>query len=68
MTKGGLIDLGRTVRASAEEAVTRGDSHVSHMACSQHGSRKAFTASLLQIAHLSLMGMSSGVRELVHPG
>lgn len=31
---------------------------VSHMACSQHGSRKAFIASLLQMAHRSLMGIS----------
>jgi hypothetical protein len=34
------------------------------MACSQQGSRKAFTASLLQIAHRSLIGMSSGASEL----
>lgn len=44
------------------------DSHVSHIACSQQGSRNAFTASLLQMAHLSLMGISSGVRELRRHG
>lgn len=38
--------------------------HVSQMACSQHGRRNALTASLLQMAQRSLMGMSSGAREL----
>lgn len=36
----------------------------SHMAWSQQGSRNAFQASLLQIAHLSLNGISSWVSEL----
>lgn len=34
------------------------------MACSQQGKRKAFTANLLQIAHRSLMGISSWESEL----
>ena len=34
------------------------------MACSQQGRRKGLTASLLQIAHRSLAGMSSGARDL----
>jgi hypothetical protein len=34
------------------------------MACSQQGSLKAFTANLLHIAQRSLMGISSGAREL----
>lgn len=38
---------------------------VSQIACSQQGRRKALTASLLQMAHRSLMGMSSGLRELL---
>lgn len=38
--------------------------HDSQIACSQHGRRNAFTANLLQIAHRSLMGMSSGLKEL----
>jgi hypothetical protein len=36
----------------------------SQMAVSQHGNRKALTANLLQIAHRSLVGNSSCVREL----
>lgn len=36
----------------------------SQMACSQQGSRKALTASLLQMAQRSLIGMSSAEREL----
>lgn len=35
------------------------------MACSQQGRRKAFKASLLQIAHRSLKGISSCERELI---
>lgn len=42
----------------------RMDAHVSQMACSQHGSLKALTASLLQLAHRSLCGISSGANEL----
>jgi hypothetical protein len=38
--------------------------HVSHIACSQHGSRNALIASLLQIAHRSLIGISSWESEL----
>lgn len=34
------------------------------MACSQHGRRRALTASLLQLAHRSLWGISSGANEL----
>jgi hypothetical protein len=34
------------------------------MACSQQGSLKAFTANLLHIAQRSLMGISSGAKEL----
>lgn len=52
-----MIRLGITVRMS-------GDAQVSQIACSQQGNRKALTASLLQMAHLSLMGMSSGAIEL----
>lgn len=36
----------------------------SQMACSQQGRRKALTASLLQMAHLSLAGMSSWDSDL----
>ena len=36
----------------------------SHIACSQHGNLNAFTASLLQFAQRSLIGISSGDREL----
>ncbi len=36
----------------------------SQIACSQQGRRKALTASLLQIAQRSLMGMSSWDRDL----
>lgn len=39
-------------------------SHFSSMSCSQQGSLKAFTASLLHIAQRSLVGMSSSVKEL----
>ena len=42
-----------------------GNSQVSQMACSQQGRRKALMANLLQFAHRSLIGMSSGERELV---
>ena len=49
---------------SNEESGAKCSSHLSQIACSQHGSRKALTASLLQIAHRSLIGMSSGAREL----
>lgn len=38
--------------------------HVSQIACSQQGNRNAFTASLPQMAHRNLMGMSSGDKEL----
>jgi len=41
------------------------DIQFSHIAWSQHGRRKAFTASLLQMAHRSLNGISSWVRELI---
>lgn len=41
------------------------DEQVSQMACSQQGRRKAFMASLLQFAQRSLMGISSGGRELI---
>lgn len=37
----------------------------SHIDWSQHGNRKALAASLLQMAHRSLMGISSGTRALV---
>lgn len=39
---------------------------LSQMACSQHGRRKALTASLLQMAHRSFAGMSSWARELLY--
>ena len=40
------------------------DWQLSQMACSQHGRRKGFTASLLQMAHRSLAGISSSERVL----
>jgi hypothetical protein len=43
----------------------RVDWQLSQMACSQHGRRKALTASLLQMAQRSFAGMSSCGRELV---
>ena len=36
----------------------------SHIACSQQGRRKGLTANLLQIAHRSFAGMSSGASDL----
>lgn len=42
----------------------RKSSQVSQIAWSQQGRRKALTASLLQTAHLSFMGISSRLREL----
>lgn len=55
----------RTLKALASALAMRGrNSQVSQMACSQHGRRNAFTANLLQFAQRSLMGMSSGEREL----
>jgi len=40
------------------------DWQASQMACSQQGRRKALTASLLQMAHLSLAGISSWDSDL----
>ena len=48
---------------TGHEAGSR-DWQSSHMACSQQGRRNGLTASLLQIAHRSLAGMSSGARDL----
>lgn len=50
--------------ASSDAKADRMNAHVSQMACSQHGSLRALTASLLQLAHRSLCGISSGANEL----
>ena len=47
------------------EGILGGNVHVSQMACTQHGRRKALMANLLQMAQRNLMGMSSGLRELL---
>lgn len=49
---------------SSNAKAERVNAHVSQMACSQHGSLRALTASLLQLAHRSLCGISSGANEL----
>lgn len=41
------------------------DRQSSQMVCSQQGSLKAFAANLLQMAHFSFAGMSSGLRILL---
>jgi hypothetical protein len=52
------------VSNAPSKKMQKGYSHVSQMACSQQGSLYALTASLLHIAQRSLIGMSSGAREL----
>lgn len=51
-------------RTSSNAKTESVNAHVSQMACSQHGSLRALTASLLQLAHRSLCGISSGANEL----
>lgn len=57
------LGLARQEASSDAEAESM-NAHVSQMACSQHGSLRALTASLLQLAHRSLCGISSGAKEL----
>lgn len=62
-----MIDLhagGVSASPGPNTGLFKGHQHVSQAGCSQQGRRKALTASLLQMAHRSLVGMSSAVSEL----
>lgn len=52
------------ISTGARNSRIRRNKQDSQMACSQQGRRKALTASLLQMAHRSFSGMSSGLSEL----
>jgi hypothetical protein len=57
------LELARQEACSDAKAENM-NAQFSQMACSQHGSLRALTASLLQLAHRSLCGISSGANEL----
>lgn len=61
----GRVDWpGTCIRIGSFERIALAHLQDSQIAWSQQGSRNALTASLLQMAHRSLMGISSWVREL----